>query len=105
MDLRSTRLFVLSICDGGLYRVGPGDEPYGLIPALLTAGVENVLGTLWPLNDKVIRDFIPQFYKPLLEFGPAEALRQASNQFIQDRKLLRAWAGWVLVGPGRPLGG
>jgi len=103
MDLNSARLVTLNICNGGLYRFGPGDEPYGLVPALFTAGAENVLGTLWPIEDDIGRRFIIDFYKNLLACGPAEALRQACIQFIQDQALLRHWAAFVLVGPGRPL--
>jgi CHAT domain-containing protein len=102
MDLHAARLVVLSICNGGLYRVGPGDEPFGLMSALLTAGAENVIGTLWPLDDRMGRLFMIEFYKNLLQYGPAEALRQASRQFIQDKARLKDWASFVLVGVGRP---
>lgn len=103
MDLSSVRLFVLSICNGGLFRFGPGDEPYGLIPALFTAGAENVIGTLWPLEDQIGRYFMSVFYNSLLSDGPAEALRKASIQFIKDGALFSNWAGFVLTGSGRPL--
>jgi CHAT domain-containing protein len=52
LDFRSARLVVLCICNGGLFRCGPGDEPYGLVPAFLRAGAENVLATLWPWRTK-----------------------------------------------------
>lgn len=86
LNLRSARLVVLSICNGGLYRFGPGDEPYGLVPAFLTAGVENVLGALWPIDDKTGRHFTIQFYKHLLQDGPADALRNACRTSIRDRR-------------------
>lgn len=103
MDLRATRLMVLSICDGGLYRFGPGDEPYGLMAASLVAGAENVLGTLWPLEESIARPFMVALYKHLLEVGPAEALRHACVSFIEDGGLPDQWAGFVLVGPGRAI--
>jgi CHAT domain-containing protein len=102
MKLDSIRLFVLSICDSCLYRFGPGDEPYGLIAALLSKGTENILGTLWPIEDEIGVYFIDQFYKNLLTLGPAEAIRRASIFLIKDQALLRHWAGYVLVGVGRP---
>jgi CHAT domain-containing protein len=103
MNLYSAWLVVLSVCNGGLYRFGPGDEPYGLIPALLIAGAENILSTLWPIKDQTARDFMVGFYKHLLKYGPAEALRRACKQSIQDPTLsLSDWAGFVLVGPSRP---
>jgi CHAT domain-containing protein len=101
MDLSSVRLSVLSICNGGLYRFGPGDEPYGLISSLLSCGVENVLSTLWSVEDEIGRHFMIEYYKHVLALGPAEALRKASMTFIQANALIRQWASFVLVGPGR----
>jgi CHAT domain-containing protein len=101
MHLQAARLVVLSICDGGLYRIGPGDEPYGLISALLIAGVENVIGPLWPLKDDMGYFFMIEFYKHLLKAGPAEALQQTCKTFIQDRASLRDWAGIIMVGSGK----
>lgn len=102
VDLASARLVTLSVCNGGLYRVGPADEPYGLIPALIQAGAENVLSTLWPLEDRFGRDFMVEFYRHLADDGPAEAYRKACLEFIGEEELIRRWAGFVLVGPGRP---
>ncbi len=38
LDLRRAWCTTLSVCNGGLYRIGPGDEPLGLVPAALEAG-------------------------------------------------------------------
>lgn len=102
MKLNSIRLFVLSVCSSCLYRFGPGDEPYGLISALLSKKTENILGTLWPVEDEIGVYFIDEFYKNLLTLGPAEALRRASILLIKDQALLRHWAGYILIGVGRP---
>jgi CHAT domain-containing protein len=101
MDFHTTRLLVLNICNGGLYRVGPGDEPYGLIASLLTAGVENIISTLWPIDDEMGHYFMIELYKHLLQVGPAEALRQAYLTFIRDRASLNDWASFLLIGTGR----
>jgi CHAT domain-containing protein len=105
LDLGAARLVALSICDGGIYRFGPGDEPYGLVRALLTAGVENVLGTLWPLKDEAGRALMVAFYRHLLDKGPAGALRQACREMMAEGASIRDWAGFVLVGVGRQIGG
>jgi CHAT domain-containing protein len=102
LNLSSTRLTVLGVCNGGLYRMGPSDEPYGLVPAFLIAGVQNVLATLWPLDDQFGRRFTVEFYKHLLDKGPAEAYRQACLRFFKEDEFIRNWAGFVMVGPGRP---
>ena len=89
------------MCNGGLYRIGPSDEPYGLLPAFLEAGAPNVLGTLWPLDDQFGRDFMIEFYRQLPTHGVAGALQQASLHFIDEDEYLRNWAAFVLVGSGR----
>lgn len=102
MDLDSARLVTLSICNGGLYRIGPGDEPYGLIPALFIAGAENVIATLWQIEDQSGRAFMLEFYKHVLNHGPAEAWRRSCVEFLQNHRSLRDWAAWTLTGSGRP---
>jgi CHAT domain-containing protein len=101
LPLRGTRLVVLSVCNGGLYRIGPADEPYGLLPAFLEAGAQNVSGTLWPLDDQFGRDFMIEFYKHLSADGAAGALRKASMRFIEEDEYIRRWAAFILVGSGR----
>jgi CHAT domain-containing protein len=101
LPLRGTRLVVLSVCNGGLYRIGPADEPYGLLPAFLEAGAQNVIGTLWPLDDQFGRDFMIEFYTHLAANGAAGALRNASLRFIGEDEYIRRWAAFILVGSGR----
>ena len=102
LNLSANRLVVLSVCNGGLYRIGPADEPYGLIPAFLQAGSQNAVGTLWEVEDNYGRLLMTKFYKDLLKTGPAEALRQASMGFIDAHQTIGRWSGFVAVGPGRP---
>ena len=102
VNLSSNRLVVLSVCNGGLYRIGPADEPYGLIPAFLQAGSQNAVGTLWKVEDIYGRLLMAEFYKSVLKAGPAEALRQASKEFIGQGQTISRWSGFVAVGPGRP---
>jgi CHAT domain-containing protein len=102
MDFHSASLVVLSICNGGIYRFGPGDEPYGLSPALLAAGAHHLLGTLWSIEDWAGRQFVVKFYSNVLKSGPAEALRMAACEYLEKGWDLRLWAAFVAVGTGRP---
>ncbi|MCI0539706.1 MAG: CHAT domain-containing protein [Verrucomicrobiales bacterium] len=101
LKLPDLRLVVLSVCNGGLYRIGPADEPYGLVPAFFEAGAPNVVGTLWKLDDEFGRNFMIEFYRHLAAEGAASALRKASLQFIKEDEYLRNWAAFILVGSGR----
>ncbi|TET11556.1 MAG: CHAT domain-containing protein [Candidatus Thorarchaeota archaeon] len=102
MDFRSARLVVLSICNGGIYRIGPGNELYGLVPALLIAGAENVIGTLWQIEDRAGRRFMIEFYKYLIKYGPALANKLTCEKAIKHKYPIRNWAGFALIGTGRP---
>lgn len=102
LNLSSAGLVALSVCNGGLYRMGPADEPYGLVPAFLEAGAQNVLGTLWKLDDQFGKEFMEEFYRHVMQDGPAEAYRKACLHFLEKDEDLRNWAAFVLVGPGRP---
>jgi CHAT domain-containing protein len=102
VNLPANLLTVLSVCDAGLYRTGPGNEPYGLIPAFLKAGAQNVIGTLWQLDDPFGKEFMVEFYRHLWSDGSAEAMRKTSLHFIDQNELIRNWAAFVLMGPGRP---
>jgi CHAT domain-containing protein len=101
LDLSETWLVVLSICDGGLYRFGPGDEPQGLLPAFLAAGSQNVIGTLWQIADRAGRDLMVRAAPYLVSHGPAEALRRAMLDVSRDPAVpVRDWAGFVVTGTG-----
>jgi len=101
MDFHSASQVVLSICNGGIYRFGPGDEPYGLSSALLTAGAHDLVGTLWSIEDWAGRQFVVQFYSNVLRCGPADALRLAAKKYLQEGWDLRLWAAFVSMGTGR----
>ena len=101
LDLRETSLAVLSVCDSGTYRFGAGNELHGLVASLLIAGVHDVLGTLWPINDALASRLIVRFYTYLLRHGAAEALRRARADLIGQGAQVRDWASFLIVGHGR----
>ncbi len=100
LDLRTAWLTVLNVCDGGLYRFGPGDEPYGLVPAVLHAGSAAVLAPLWSVDDRHTATFMADFYRSVMTLGSAAALRRAMAARI-GKVPLRDWCGYVLVDSGR----
>ncbi|WP_353952453.1 CHAT domain-containing protein [Knoellia sp. S7-12] len=77
LPLGRTWCATLSLCNGGAYRVGPGGEPYGLVPALLEAGASTVIAPQWAVDDAVSASLMADVSDHLLDLGPAQALRQA----------------------------
>nr|VFJ68570.1 MAG: Tetratricopeptide repeat-containing protein [Candidatus Kentron sp. DK] len=72
LNLRGTALVVLSACDTGRGEVDISDGVYGLTRALGIAGARNVLMTLWPLEDRLAREFMEDFYRNWL--GDSDAV-------------------------------
>lgn len=92
---------VLGVCNGGAYRVGPGDEPYGLVPAFLEAGAVNVTAVQWPIPDEPAAEFLLQVGMELPRVGPAEALRLACLRMRDTVGDAAARLSFVCVGDGR----
>lgn len=73
--------------------------------AFQIAGADNVLMTLWPLNDPLAEAFMADFYRnwfnPKKYHSPAEALRATQLAWIASDEPRRHdptyWAPYVLV--------
>ena len=101
----NARLLVLSACQTGLGAgavadVPPGDDWVGLVQGFLYAGASNVIGTLWPVQDRSTARFMERFYGELAA-GRSEAVALATAQRAAARNPQTAhpfyWAGFTLV--------
>ncbi len=84
LDLWGTKLVVLSACDTGVGEVKNGEGVYGLRRALVLAGSETQVMSLWPVSDKATRDLMIEYYRRLLLRGEGRsaALRQVQLQLL-----------------------
>lgn len=57
----------LVACDSASQGIKAGDEPLGILTALLCAGAGSVLGTIWPTSSRTGRYFTTEFYDHMLE--------------------------------------
>jgi CHAT domain-containing protein/Tfp pilus assembly protein PilF len=108
LDLRGTSLVVLSACDTGVGEVKNGEGVYGLRRALVLAGSETQVMSLWSVPDKEMRSLMAGYYTRLLKGeGRGEALRQIELEMLKDAKLRHPyyWASFIQVGEWASLEG
>jgi len=83
LDLWGTKLVVLSACETGLGDVKNGDGVYGLRRALVLAGSESQVMSLWRVGDAATRDLMTAYYTRLQGGkGRTEALRQVQLEML-----------------------
>ncbi|KAB8207623.1 CHAT domain-containing protein [Aspergillus parasiticus] len=78
------KLVVISACQSGEGELAGGDEIMGFSRALLAAGAQSIVVSLWPVDDQRTTLLMEEFYKALLaDQPPAAALRTAQNTIRQ----------------------
>jgi CHAT domain-containing protein len=84
LDLWGTKLVVLSACETGVGEVRNGNGVYGLRRALVLAGAESQVMSLWQVSDDATRDLMIGYYKRLQAGeGRTEALRSVQLEMLR----------------------
>jgi CHAT domain-containing protein len=110
MDLHGTRLVVLSACDTGLGEVRHGEGVYGLRRSFAAAGAENLIMSLWAVDDEQTRRLMTYFYEAFARGdAPPRALVAAQRRYLAEERAAgrapdpRHWAAFVCSGIGAGL--
>jgi len=95
-----SNLVVLSACRTALGKVINGEGIIGMQKVFTEAGAQNIISTLWDINDKYSSKFMKIFYSNLSRNNnPASALRQTKIEFIKNvSPNPYYWAAFVLTG-------
>ncbi|MBX9851952.1 MAG: CHAT domain-containing protein [Cytophagaceae bacterium] len=102
-------LVVLSACQTGLGKIKKGEGIIGLSRALIYAGANNVMVSLWTVSDESTSELMIDFYGTLLfskiamNYGSYDyylALRRAKLALIKEGKFSQPyyWAPFILIG-------
>ncbi|WP_444547782.1 CHAT domain-containing protein [Stigmatella ashevillensis] len=104
LNLWGTQLVVLSACDTGRGDVKLGQGVYGLRRALVVAGAETVVMSLWKVDDGSTHLLMDTYYRNLLAGqGRASALREAMRSLRASRPHPHDWAPFIALGSDAPL--
>ena len=105
-------LVVLSACQVGQRTISgrgqggealAGEEMFGLPAAFLSAGAHEVLGGLWPVNDKAALEIMPALHEHLAGgLSSDEALALAVNAYRARAPGMYEWASLKLISTARP---
>lgn len=111
LRVRSPLVF-LSGCETGLGAAwssgfAAGEDFATLARAFLYAGAQNVVATLWRVEDRPAAELAVQFYRQLEADGPVSALAEAQRALLANPRYAAPyyWAGYTLAGGGQAQAG
>ncbi|WP_437841990.1 tetratricopeptide repeat protein [Sorangium sp. So ce1153] len=106
LDLWGTKLVVLSACDTGLGALSRGEGVYGLRRALVLAGADSQIMSLWKVADKETQELMMAYYARLSAGdGRSDALREVQIAMAREGSHPYYWAAFIAGGSGRSLSG
>jgi CHAT domain-containing protein/tetratricopeptide (TPR) repeat protein len=98
----SAHLVVLSACETGVGQFVTGEGVIGLPYAIMTAGAQAAVLSLWQVVDESAAEFMVRFYRRLNEgMTPSKALRETKLELMRSKgpwSAPRHWAPFVLYG-------
>lgn len=99
LNLKKTKLVVLSACETGLGKIEGSEGTFGLKRGFKLAGVEQMIVSLWSVPDKETMELMTLFYSDLTKtLNPVSSFEKAQkemrNKYPTDPE---KWAGFVLV--------
>jgi CHAT domain-containing protein len=106
LDLEGTKLVVLSACETGVGKVTNGDGVYGLRRALVIAGAESLVMSLWQVDDEATKDLMVGYYSRLASGkSRSSALREVQLELQARDKYKHPyyWASFLPAGDNSPL--
>ncbi len=98
--------FLGSACDTGVGEVKNGDGVHGLRRALVLAGSESQMMSLWNVEDQATKELMTKYYLALKRGkGRSEALRLVQLEMLESRGRTHPfyWAGFIQSGQWKNL--
>jgi CHAT domain-containing protein len=109
LDLKKTRLVILSACETGSGELEKGEGVMSLSRAFAYAGCPNVITSLWKADDASTSYIMKRLHYHLAKGAPIDkALAEAKRDYLADdkinprRKVPAYWANLVFIGNYEP---
>jgi CHAT domain-containing protein/tetratricopeptide (TPR) repeat protein len=99
LNLKKTKLVVLSACETGLGKIEGSEGTIGLKRGFKLAGVEQMIVSLWSVPDKETMELMTLFYSDLTKtLNPVTSFEKAQKEMRTKYPIdPEKWAGFVLV--------
>jgi MYXO-CTERM domain-containing protein len=107
LDLHGTKMVVLSACETGIGELSYGEGVFGLRRALVIAGSETQVMSLWKVDDDATRQLMSSYYEELMKgAGRSEAMRDVQLAMMKNKDTAHPfyWASFIVSGNPGPLG-
>jgi CHAT domain-containing protein len=99
MNLDGTELVTLSACETGLGDIQIGEGVAGLQRSFLVAGAENVIMSLFKVNDEITEKLMLTFYSKWLKLGDKrQAFLEAKREIKLQHPESIYWGSFIMVG-------
>lgn len=101
LNLKDTKLVILSACDTNVGTSYSGFSSVGLQQSFKESGVNNVISTLWAVDDKATYLFMLEYYSFLEMYTSSKALIKSKQSFIMKYPQYQHpyyWAAFVHYG-------
>ncbi len=99
LNLDHTEIVFLSACETGRGEVKSGEGVYGLQRSFLVAGAQNVVMTLFKVDDAVTQKLVTLFYTEWVKTGDKRsAFNNAKKAILEEYKDPIYWGSFIMVG-------
>lgn len=99
LNLDNTDLVILSACETGLGEVQLGEGVYGLQRAFIVAGSQNLVMSLFKVNDEITNELMDKFYENwILSKDKRKAFIDAKMYIYNKYQNPLYWGAFVMIG-------
>jgi len=102
LNLRRTRLVVLSACQTAIARYYKGEGMINIARSFIAAGVPLTVASLWKVDSDSTADLMISFHKHRKLNSTAQAMRLAQKEMLQSQEaryhLPNYWASFIVIG-------